>query len=219
MPLDWREVNAMDDTKMGFDIPDDVIDMHVEIKTSAIAENLKMPESTVRKYVTLLEKEGYVLLRNDLDHRVYTQQDQLAISQMLKLKKEKKIGPEAAAAIVASHYRRATQNVAAIIPYGTSDEDKQERHEISIVADQIRNIQTQVEGLMNKEQGQAILHALQQIAVTSEESHQEMQRMRRDYEVMKEKVDIVNDFIQKQATSENEESKKKKSMMDRLFGR
>ncbi|MFE4709023.1 hypothetical protein [Peribacillus simplex] len=71
---------------------------------------------------------------------------------------------------------------------------------------------------MNKEQGQAILNALEHIAYSSEESRQEMQKMRRDYEVMKEKVDIVNDFIQKQAESGNEESKKKKSVMDRLFG-
>ncbi|KZE66864.1 MULTISPECIES: hypothetical protein [Bacillales] len=208
----------MDDTKKGFEIPDDVIDMHVEIKTSTIAENLKMPESTVRKYVTLLEREGYELLRNDLDHRVYTQQDQLAISQMLKLKRDKKIGPEAAAAIVASHYRKATQNVAEVIPYGTRDEDVSGRHEISVVADQIRNIQTQVEGLMSKEQGQSILQALHQIASANEVSHQEMQKMRRDYEVMKEKVDRVNDFIQKQEEAESTE-KKKKGIMDRLFGR
>lgn len=208
----------MDDTKKGFEIPDDVIDMHVEIKTSTIAENLKMPESTVRKYVTLLEREGYELLRNDLDHRVYTQQDQLAISQMLKLKRDKKIGPEAAAAIVASHYRKATQNVAEVIPYETRDEDVSGRHEISVVAEQIRNIQTQVEGLMSKEQGQSILQALHQIASANEVSHQEMQKMRRDYEVMKEKVDRVNDFIQKQEEAESTE-KKKKGIMDRLFGR
>lgn len=218
MPTYRREVNVMDDTKKGFEIPDDVIDMHVEIKTSTIAENLKMPESTVRKYVTLLEREGYELLRNDLDHRVYTQQDQLAISQMLKLKRDKKIGPEAAAAIVASHYRKATQNVAEVIPYGTRDEDVSGRHEISVVADQIRNIQTQVKGLMSKEQGQSILQALHQIASANEVSHQEMQKMRRDYEVMKEKVDRVNDFIQKQEEAESTE-KKKKGIMDRLFGR
>lgn len=218
MPIYRREVNVMDDTKKGFEIPDDVIDMHIEIKTSTIAENLKMPESTVRKYVTLLEREGYELLRNDLDHRVYTQQDQLAISQMLKLKRDKKIGPEAAAAIVASHYRKATQNVAEVIPYGTRDEDVSGRHEISVVADQIRNIQTQVEGLMSKEQGQSILQALHQIASANEVSHQEMQKMRRDYEVMKEKVDRVNDFIQKQEEAESTE-KKKKGIMDRLFGR
>lgn len=218
MPIYRREVNVMDDTKKGFEIPDDVIDMHVEIKTSTIAENLKMPESTVRKYVTLLEREGYELLRNDLDHRVYTQQDQLAISQMLKLKRDKKIGPEAAAAIVASHYRKATQNVAEVIPYETRDEDVSGRHEISVVAEQIRNIQTQVEGLMSKEQGQSILQALHQIASANEVSHQEMQKMRRDYEVMKEKVDRVNDFIQKQEEAESTE-KKKKGIMDRLFGR
>lgn len=209
----------MSDTKTDIDILDDVIDMHVELKTSDIAENLIMPESTVRKYVTLLEKEGYELIRNDLDHRIYTQQDQQAIFQMLKLKKDKKIGPEAAAAIVASHYRKATQNVSDVIPYGTSTQDQSEQHELSVVADQIRTIHTQIEGLMNKEQGQVILSALEHIASSSEESRQEMQRMRRDYEVMKEKVDIVNDFIQKQAESENEESKKKKSVMDRLFGR
>lgn len=209
----------MSDTKTDIDILDDVIDMHVELKTSDIAENLIMPESTVRKYVTLLEKEGYELIRNNLDHRIYTQQDQQAISQMLKLKKDKKIGPEAAAAIVASHYRKATQNVSDVIPYGTSTQEQSEQHELSVVADQIRTIHTQIEGLMNKEQGQVILSALEHIASSSEESRQEMQRMRRDYEVMKEKVDIVNDFIQKQAESENEESKKKKSVMDRLFGR
>lgn len=82
----------MNDTKTVFDILDDVIDMHVELKTSDIAENWQMPESTVRKYVALLEKEGYELIRNDLDHRIYTQQDQQAISQMLKLKKDKKLG-------------------------------------------------------------------------------------------------------------------------------
>ncbi|MCQ6277517.1 winged helix-turn-helix transcriptional regulator [Bacillus sp. V3B] len=209
----------MSQTKTDFDILDDVIDMHVELKTSDIAENLKMPESTVRKYVTLLEKEGYELIRNDLDHRIYTKQDQQAISQMLKLKKDKKVGPEAAAAIIASHYRKATQNVSEVISYGTSTQDKSERHELSVVAEQIRTVQTQVEGLMNKEQGQAILNALERIASSSEESHQEMQKMRRDYEVMKEKIDIVNNFIQKQAESRNEESKKKKSVMDRLFGR
>lgn len=209
----------MSDTKTDFDILDDVIDMHVELKTSDIAENLKMPESTVRKYVVLLEKEGYELIRNDLDHRVYTQQDQQAISQMLKLKKDKKLGPEAAAAIVASHYRKATQNVAEVTPYETSTRDQSKQHELSVVADQIRTIQTQVEDLMNKEQGQAILHALEHLASSSEESRQEMEKMRRDYEVMKEKVDMVNDFIQKQAESGNEESKKKKSVMDRLFGR
>jgi len=208
----------MSHKKTDFDILDDVIDIHVELKTSDIAENLKMPESTVRKYVALLEKEGYELIRNDLDHRVYTQQDQQAISQMLKLKKDKKIGPEAAAAIVASHYRKATQNVSEVIPYGTSIQDKSERHELSVVSDQIRTIQTQIEGLMNKEQGQAILNALEHIASSSEESRQEMQRMRRDYEVMKEKVDIVNDFIQKQAESGNGESKKKRSVLNRLFG-
>jgi hypothetical protein len=58
-----------------------------------------------------------------------------------------------AAAIVASHYRKATQNIVEVIPYETSTQDKSEQYELSVVADQIGTIQTQVEGLMNKEQG------------------------------------------------------------------
>lgn len=52
-----------------------------------------------------------------------------------------------------AHYRKAKQNIVEVIPYETSTQDKSEQHELSVVADQIGTIQTQVEGLMNKEQG------------------------------------------------------------------
>lgn len=66
----------------------------------------------------------------------------------------------------------------------------------------MNEIKNMVGQVMTKDQTNGILEAMIQIAAASEKTNTEMERMRRYYEVMIEKVDIVNDL------SRNKMSKK-----------
>lgn len=78
------------------------------LKTQDIARNLGIAESTVRKYCQNLAEKGYDFRRDETGARVYTDHDQVSLLELMKLRKEGKVGLDVAAEIVAT--RRKSQN-------------------------------------------------------------------------------------------------------------
>lgn len=180
-----REVRLMSNSDF-IDIP---------LKTSDIAETLKMPESTVRKYCQLLEDKGYEFKKNELGHRIYDKHDQESIRQMSVVRQKHKVGIETAAVMVAARFKRPTQDVSAVNSVIPTGEEKYWQQEIGSVSEQIQKVERQLSSVMTQEQGKAIFESLQQIAVTSENMRQEYKEMAYNYALMKEKLDQVEKFM------------------------
>jgi len=54
-------------------------------KTSEVLKKLNLKDSVFKKYVSTLEKEGYVFQRNNLGHRLFTEEDIKALELFLEL--------------------------------------------------------------------------------------------------------------------------------------
>lgn len=89
------------------------IDEFKLLKTQDIAQNLGIAESTVRKYCQLLADQGYQFRRDETGARIYTDHDQVALLELMKLRKEGKVGLDVACEIVATRRksRKGTVNV------------------------------------------------------------------------------------------------------------
>lgn len=196
----------MNDTKENenYDIEDTVINDEEELKTSDIAKELDIAESTVRKYCNLLNKEGYQFRKDVTGARIYTSVDIDVIRDLLTLRKKAGIGVEQAAAVAATRNKRAIQATQDVQPLVNKENFDIEARYIKQELEGIREV---ISNTMTKNQGIEIINKLGEIATDYE-------RMQKDYEVMKEKVDLANELLQKVAEKEPE----KKGFFKRLFG-
>jgi DNA-binding transcriptional MerR regulator len=93
------------------------IDEHKVLKTNDIAKNLGIAESTVRKYCKEMEKAGYSFRKDETGARVYLENDQTAIFNLINLRKKSGVSLNMAADIVATRSEnsyRPTQPVQAL---------------------------------------------------------------------------------------------------------
>lgn len=96
----------MNDTN---DISVDVIDEELQeraVKSSEFADFLRIAESTVRKYASILEKEGHVFRKDASGARVFSKKDQLIYTEMIEYKRKQGVSLEMAAAIALRQNKR-----------------------------------------------------------------------------------------------------------------
>lgn len=135
----------MDDTKL---IEEVEIQEHTILRTTDIAHNLNIAESTVRKYCQILEEQGYTFRRDENGGRVYTDHDQVSLLEMLKLRKEAKMGLDAAANVVALRRKPKEMNVA-------PTQNVQPSTEQQLVVEYLKNVQHEMR--LIQEQNQQML--------------------------------------------------------------
>lgn len=85
-----------------------------QLKTTDIAKHLDSAESTVRKYAQVLEKQEYQFRKDSTLGRIYTSIDKLAVNELIKLRKDAKIGLDMAAEIVATRRSNENKNISPI---------------------------------------------------------------------------------------------------------
>lgn len=116
------------------------VEDYVVLRTTDIADNLDIGESTVRKYCGVLEKKGYNFRRDENGGRVYTDRDQVALLELMKLRKEAKMALDVAADVVATRRRERKTDVAATQVVQPSSEQVLMSEALKIVRDEMRSI-------------------------------------------------------------------------------
>jgi hypothetical protein len=78
--------------------------------THEVATELKIGESTLRKWCMELEKNGYTFVKGAMDSRAFTDHDLVALNYFKQLYKAKKHSREQAAKVVANKFSREGGN-------------------------------------------------------------------------------------------------------------
>lgn len=74
-----------------------------------ISEMLKFEPVTLRKYSIALEKAGYIFIRNENDHRLYTERDVVALQHLKALRDHNALNVDNAAMAVATRFMQVNE--------------------------------------------------------------------------------------------------------------
>jgi biotin operon repressor len=197
------------------------IEEYKQLKTTDIAANLNIAESTVRKYAQTLEKQGYQFRKDPTLGRLYSNIDELAINELIKLRKDGKVGLDMAAEIVATRRNQQNTNVSPTRNVQPTQSNDIAMQDINELMHDIRYIK---ENHMTKEQMNYFMDSVAKMMDTNTDllrrlDKAEKAREKADAEniIFKEKLDIAIDYINR---SEDERTKEKgKGFLGRLFGK
>jgi DNA-binding transcriptional MerR regulator len=198
------------------DIKELEIEPFVQLKTQDIAENLGIAESTVRKYCQVLEEKGYQFRRDETGTRIYTDHDQVALLELIKLRKEAKMALDVAADIVVTRRVRKisdvspTQSVQPLKNQGFSMQNMEQlTHEIRYIK----------ENLVSREQVNYLIQTVEKVLDTNtellrklNESEKQKEEIEKENRVLKQKLDVAVEILQRL-----DEKKEKKGFWQRLF--
>lgn len=76
--------------------------MTLVYKAKEVMDKLKIKDSVFKKYISILEKEGYVIQRNQQEHRLFTDKDIQTLEKLIELSRYDGMTLESAAKIIGS---------------------------------------------------------------------------------------------------------------------
>ncbi|MGE7604952.1 hypothetical protein ACQKL5_21230 [Peribacillus sp. NPDC097675] len=192
---------------------DDTIELDIEdykqLKTSDIAKHLDIAESTVRKYAQVLEKQGYQFRKDPTIGRIYTSIDELAINELIKLRKDAKIGLDMAAEIVATRRSNENKNIS---PIQTVQPLKEQDFLTKDIKSLVHDMQYIKENQVSKTQVNYVVETVEKVLDTNK-------NLKRENEILKGKLDIMLETQQKMYEIMDKAQKEKKDgIWKRIFG-
>ena len=140
----------------------------VVYKASDVMDRLGLKESTFKKYVATLEKEGYVIQKNQQGHRLYTDEDIKTLEMFMKLISYDGVTLESAARQIVA-LRREQEGHDVITP-------KEERHDVMTLNQQLLKEQEQRFIVQLQRQEQRFMALLQQQQQLIEQQQQLIQQ-------------------------------------------
>lgn len=192
---------------------DDTIELDIEdykqLKTTDIAKHLDIAESTVRKYAQVLERQGYHFRKDPTIGRIYTSIDELAINELIKLRKEAKIGLDMAAEIVATRRSNENKNIS---PIQTVQPLKEQDFLTKDIKSLVHDMQYIKENQVSKNQINYVVETVEKVLDTNK-------NLKRENEILKDKLDIMLETQQKMYEIMDKAQKEKKDgIWKRIFG-
>lgn len=192
---------------------DDTIELDIEdykqLKTSDIAKHLDIAESTVRKYAQVLERQGYQFRKDPTIGRIYTSIDELAINELIKLRKDAKIGLDMAAEIVATRRSNENKNIS---PIQTVQPLKEQDFLAKDIKSLVHDMQYIKENQVSKNQINYVVETVEKVLDTNK-------NLKRENEILKDKLDIMLETQQKMYEIMDKAQKEKKDgIWKRIFG-
>ncbi|MEK6449669.1 DUF3967 domain-containing protein [Priestia aryabhattai] len=127
-------------------------------KTGDVLKRLDLKDSVFKKYIFSLEKEGYTFKRNNLGHRLFTEEDIKALEMFLKLISYDGMTIEA----VARKIGETNQKRFEAEGYDGVTSSNNEGHDITIEADSDRHDAMTLMNVLLKEQEQRFVSLLHQ---------------------------------------------------------
>lgn len=193
----------MNDTKE-LDIED-----YKQLKTTDIAKHLDIAESTVRKYAQVLEKQGYQFRKDPTLGRIYTSIDELAINELIKLRKDAKIGLDMSAEIVATRRNNENKNIS---PIQTVQPLKEQDLLMNNMKSLLHDMQYIKENQVTKVQVNYVVETVEKVLDTNKNLH-------RENEILKGKLDTMLETQQKMFEIMDKAQKEQKDgFWKRIFG-
>ena len=191
------------------------IENFVILKTQDIATNLGIAESTVRKYCGKLEGKGYQFRRDENGDRVYTDSDQVSLLELMKLRKEGKVGLDVACEIVAT--RRKSKNDFEKSGFGNvsatqsmqplKNQGFQENYNdiaLQSIKDMMHEVRYIKENVITKDQFNYLLQTVDKVLDSNEELLRQLNESNNQKEIaekenifLKEKLDIAIEILQR----------------------
>lgn len=192
---------------------DDTIELDIEdykqLKTTDIAKHLDIAESTVRKYAQVLERQGYQFRKDPTLGRIYTSIDELAINELIKLRKDAKIGLDMAAEIVATRRSNENKNIS---PIQTVQPLKEQDFLTKDIKSLVHDMQYIKENQVSKNQINYVVETVEKVLDTNK-------NLKRENEILKDKLDIMLETQQKMYEIMDKAQKEKKDgIWKRIFG-
>lgn len=162
------------------------------LKTADLVERVKIGESTIRKYCSMLEKQGYKF-QKDGDVRLFTSGDVEVIKAVAKLRESSNLSVQhAVGAVLATHQASATEQSATL----PTVVEENTQHAL-----QVKNL-------------------IEQLMMEREESKIQIQNLQQTVEEMSEKMSQMDEKMDELiTTSRAEKHGKKPGFWDRLFNR
>lgn len=177
------------------------IDRYKQVKTTDIAKNLSIGESTVRKYAQLLEDKGYIFRRDLNGARIYTAADEVAINELKRLSKEGKMGVEMAAVLVATRRKDENPNVAA-----TQDVQVLLNNDTAMqnITSMMHDIRYMKENAVTKDQVNFLVQSVEKVLDSNtelmrklDESNKHKEDAEKENAILKEKLDTAVEILQR----------------------
>ena len=192
---------------------DDTIELDIEdykqLKTTDIAKHLDIAESTVRKYAQVLERQGYQFRKDPTLGRIYTSIDELAINELIKLRKDAKIGLDMAAEIVATRRSNENKNIS---PIQTVQPLKEQDFLTKDIKSLVHDMQYIKENQVSKNQINYVVETVEKVLDTNK-------NLKRENEILKDKLDIMLETQKKMYEIMDKAQKEKKDgIWKRIFG-
>jgi DNA-binding transcriptional MerR regulator len=114
---------------------------------SEVCEELKVKDSTLRKYVGILESAGYEFSRNNRGHRQYKQIDVIALRKFIAASERPDMTLETAASLLVSMLNQKSMTVTV-----AENEASQNQHNngITVINEKFSSLESKVSDLENK---------------------------------------------------------------------
>jgi DNA-binding transcriptional MerR regulator len=181
---------------------DETSTLEILYSPAEVSDTLKVKESTLRKYVGILESSGYNFSKNNRGHRQYKESDVIALKRFISASERPDMTLETAAEQLVSMYKTTT-----ITHSDTTDITLQEKHSKDI-SELMETVNKQTEVIRE------LMKCLEERDKKIKEQFQE--RDKRLMEGIRQIQDQKEALLQLAA---NQEENNKKGLFARLFNR
>jgi len=203
----------------------DFNDMEMAYATKEAAEKVGLAKPTIRKYAQLLEEKGYHFIKNG-DRRVFVATDLKALEKLKASDNIDRTAVELADKQKADRQRRSNiesdieQALPSVSPSDTDALNKEKRADIALYQKQYSELigtfkKMAVEYAATREKIDDLEEKNDQILAAVIDVQKQYEAEREERQLLKDKLDLAVDFIQKIEEADNE---KKKGFFKRLFG-
>lgn len=193
-------------------------EIDILLSPAEVCEQLKVKDSTLRKYVGILEEAGYTFSKNSRGHRQYKEKDVIALRKFISAIERTDMTLEIAAKQLVSMHKSTDMSLNDTNNTATHERYNEDVSEIKeTINKQSELIKMLVQRLEEKdkyeqERDKRFNQRLEQIASALEKKEQQILML----ESTKEELQAVKEEMA--AAKEEREAEKKKGFLARLFG-
>lgn len=174
----------------------------ITVKTKDLADSFCIAESTVRKYAQALEAQGIIFRKDKTGGRLFKKEDFDLFTLLTRARDELKMGLGAAADFAATQYRANKYDVSPT----QSVQPLPDKESIELIS------RYELEQIIQKAARELAATMVTNDQVKELKKHNE--QLDSEIKIIKEKLDIAVDFIQKM-----EDKSEKKGFLKRIFGK
>ncbi|MED0958283.1 DUF3967 domain-containing protein [Bacillus paramycoides] len=172
-------------------------DMKIIYTAKDVYSRLKVSDSTLRKYVEVLQRESYIIRKNKQGKREYSEGDIIVIERLIEISKHDGMTLEKAAKMIAQQIEKVNPDLI-----------KEEPEEASLIPFHIQEQLQQQYSVMAQEMNQGMLAMEQRLSEQAKRSNEEIKTSIEEHNERVEKRLEVRDETLMKTLREIQEAKK-----------